>query len=81
MILVVEFLNKAVVIHVVLIFDFTDYLLKDIFDSHNAANVAVFVDDYRHMLPCLAKLLKQYVKPFAFGNKGCRSHHVFDIEA
>ena len=48
--------NEAALLDIVLIADFSDDLLEDIFDGNKAGDTTVLVYDDRHMVAVLAKL-------------------------
>ncbi len=56
-----------------LVLNIADDLLKHVLNGDETNNTAVFVDDDRHMIATVTKLLKQDVEAFAFRDEHSRS--------
>ena len=77
---VIDRLDEGFVFDVVLVFDLAHDLFKYVFDSTEAGQIAVFVDNDRHVITVLAELLQQHIESFRFWHIGSRAHHVLDVE-
>ena len=64
---------------VVFVVDFADDFFDDVFDGDEAGEVAVFVDDERHVVAVGLEVAQHRVQRFAFGDDGRRAQEGTDV--
>ena len=72
--------DGLIILDVMLIVDLADNLLDDVFDGHQAAHAAVFIDHHGDVIVAAAKFLEQHIEPLALGNEHDRAHVFADLE-